>query len=341
MLKKILTAILAVALVVFSGSDAFAGKGYSSGGGRSYSSSSRSFSSPSRSFSSSSSKSFSSSSKSYSSGSKSYSSGSKGYSSGSKSSVTPSHTNSTHQSTGPPSKNYTSGNKGYTSSGSSYSRKPTGNFQSLAATEQRKAESRAAYQKATAPKESYTTPKGNTVTIKKDDARVISVRNMPEEKWVNRETRVQTFYHSYYYHVPPTVVHYNDPYSTFFWLWMLDRSLDDRAYWAYHHRYDMDEARYRDLLAKDRALEARIRQLEAEKKARDPNYVPPGMPDADLQYTDDFVNASINPEPKPYTGMTAGQFFHGLWVFIKWCFYIALIIAVIWFLVWLVFYKRW
>ncbi len=339
-MKKILTAILAVALLVFSGADANAGKGYSSGGGRSYSSGSRSFSSPSRSFSS--------PSRSFSSGSKSYSSGSKGYSSGSKS-YTSGHTSSTHAHTGPPSsgsKSYTSGNKGYTSAGgSSYSRKPTGSFQSIAAAEQRKAESRVHYQKATTPRETYTTPKGNTVTIKKDDARVISIRNMPEEKWVNRETRVQTFYHNYYHSVPTTVVHYNDPYSTFFWLWLMDRSVNDRAYWAYCHApgtpYAMDEARYRDLLAKDKNLEARIKQLEAEKKARDPNYVPPGMDDPDLQYTDDYVNAVVNPQLKPYNGPTFAGFLHGVWVLIKWCFYIALTIAVIWFAVWFVFYKRW
>jgi len=183
------------------------------------------------------------------------------------------------------------------------------------------------------------------VTIKKDDARVASVRKMPEEKWVHREDRVRTFYHDYYVHPPTTVVHYNDPYSTFFWLWMWDRcSFDNRAYWAYCHApgtpYAMDDARYHDLLARDKKLESRIKQLEAEKKARDPNYVPPGV-DEDLQYTDDFVNASVNPTAKPYNGPTFGGFLHGLWVFIKWCFYIALTALVVWLLFWFVFIKRW
>jgi hypothetical protein len=238
-----------------------------------------------------------------------------------------------------PKPSYSSGGKGYSASSNpatpstgpprSYSSKPVANFQSMAATEQRKVESRAQYQKATAPKESYTTPKGNTVTIK-NDARTTQIRNLPQEKWVTRETRVQTFYHSYY-STPPVVVHYNDPYSTFFWLWMLDRSLDDRAYWAYHHRYEMDDARYRDMLLKDQKLEARIKQLEAENKARDPNYVPSGMGDADLQYTDEYVNAVYNPEPKPYHEVTVYDFFYGLWILIKWLFLIAIIIGIIWF----------
>ncbi len=337
-MRKFLTIVLTVFILIIGTNEAFAGKGYSSGSGRSYSSgSSVSRSSSSSSFSRSSSPSVS---KTPSSSGKSYSSGSKSYSTP-KSSGSGGFSNKSTPSTGPPSKGYSNGSSSYSSS----SKKPTGNFQSLAANEQRKAESRAHYQQATAPKETYTTPKGNSVTIKKDDVRVVSIRNMPTEKWVNRETRVQTFYHTYYAHPPVTVVHYNDPYSTFFWLWLMDRSLNDRAYWAYNHApgtaYAMDEARYRDLLAKDKALEARIRQLEAEKKARDPNYIPPGMDDPDLQYTDEFVNASVNPHLKPHSGITARQFFYGVWVFIKWCFYIAVTIAVIWISVWLIFYKKW
>lgn len=319
-MRNVLSFLLFLGLV-FNGNNAFAGKGYSSGGGsRSYSSSSRSFSSPKISTPSikpstpSVGKSYSSSS------SKSYSS-------------TP--INKSAPSTGPPSKSYTN-------SGTSYSsKKPGSTFQSMAANEQRKSDSRAAYQKATAPKETYTTPKGNSVTIKKDDVRVIQVRNVTEEKWIHRETRVQTFYSTYYSHPPLTVVHYNDPYSTFFWLWILDRSLDDRARWAYNHRYDMDDARYRDLLAKDAKLEARIRQLEAEKRARDPNYLPSGMTDPDLPYTDEFVNASRNPTLKPYVGPTFSGFMYGLWCVIVWCFYLALIIGVICLVIWLVFYKEW
>lgn len=322
-MRNALNFVLIIGLL-FNGTDAFAaGKGYSSGGG-------------SRSYSSGSSRSFSSSPKiSTPSVSKPTPSVGKTYSSSPGKSYSSAPVNKAAPATGPPSKSYTN-------SGTSYSsKKPGGTFQSMAAGEQRKADSRAAYQQATAPKETYTTPKGNSVTIKKDDARVVQVRNVTEEKWIHREARVQTFYSTYYSHPPLTVVHYNDPYSTFFWLWMLDRSIDDRARWAYHHRYDMDDARYRDLLAKDARLEARIRQLEAEKRARDPNYLPPGMDDPDLPYTDEFVNASRNPTLRPYSGPTFFGFLYGLWCFILWCFYLALIVGVIWLFIWLVFYKEW
>ena len=56
-----------------------------------------------------------------------------------------------------------------------------------------------------------------------------------------RPTRVYNVYH--YYNTRPWIT-YRDPYSSFFWWWLLDRALDDRAWWAYHHRYDMDPARY-------------------------------------------------------------------------------------------------
>jgi hypothetical protein len=308
-MKRILS-IVVIALVLLLTPNAFAGKGYSSGGGRSYSSSSRS--------------SFSSS-KSNSSFSRSYSSPK--ISSGP--SLGKSYSSKPTQSTGPP-KSYSS------KSSSSSGKKPEGSFQSKMASEQKKVESRLHYQQATAPKESYTTPKGNKVTIKKDDPKIIQIRSLPQEKWVNRETRVHTFYHHYYVNPPTTVVHYNDPYNTFFWLWLMDRSLNERAYWAYNHRYDpvMDQARYRDLLARDRALENRVKQLEAENKIRDPNYVPPGI-EPDLQYTDDYIDAAMNPQ------QSGIGFFHALWVLVKWCFYIAIFISLVAFLVWFIFYKDW
>ena len=92
--------------------------------------------------------------------------------------------------------------------------------------------------------------------------------------------RVRTFYAPYYSR--PVVV-YHDPYNSFFWWWLLDQSLDDRAYWAYHHRYDMDPARYESLLATDQQLQARVAQLEAQQVARDPQYTPAGL-DRDLMY---------------------------------------------------------
>lgn len=297
MLKKFSVVFLIFFLLC---NNTIAGKGYSSGGGRSYSSGS--FSRPS------------------------FSSPSPRISSSPKISVSPKISS--------PSKSYSSSSNGYSSKpSSSYSSKPKGNFQSLSAIEQKKAESRVVYQKATTPKENYTTPKGNSVTINKDDKKVIQIRNISEEKWVTREAREHNVYNYYYSHPPTTIIHYNDPYNTFFWLWLLDRSIDERARWAYNHRYDMDDARYRDLLAKDKALEGRIRKLEAEKKQRDANYVPSGI-DADLQYTDEYVDAIYNPEPKPFN-------WHWFWTFVKSCFCVVFCIFLIIALIYGCFYKDW
>lgn len=130
------------------------------------------------------------------------------------------------------------------------------------------------------------------------------------------------------------MVIYQDPFSNWFWWWLLTQDLNTRALWAYHHQSDMDAARYRDLLAKDAQLEQRIRELEAKKQPRDPTYAPPGV-DRDLMYDDGFVDAAINPQPPP---PSLPPHSHGL---ARAVWKIFLVLAVMAFLVWLVFIKRW
>jgi hypothetical protein len=123
-------------------------------------------------------------------------------------------------------------------------------------------------------------------------------------------------------------VSYHDPYNSLFWWWLLDRSLDDRAWWAYHHRYDMDPARYQALVATDAQLESRVEQLEAQQAPRDPNYVPAGL-DRDLMYSDQFVARSYS--NRPTTG--------GVIAF--WVLAVPTALAVCGFFVWLIWFKRW
>jgi hypothetical protein len=152
---------------------------------------------------------------------------------------------------------------------------------------------------------------------------------MSHETYVTRETRIYSTYSPYYGR--PVVV-YNDPYNSFFWYWMLDRSLDERAMWAYNHQHEMDAARYREMCAKDAQLEARIRQLEAEKKGvRDTGYVPKGI-DPDLQYSDDYVDNVYNPHVESSSGDSSGvgRFFY-------WVFMILLVGAGIAVIIWLLF----
>ena len=142
---------------------------------------------------------------------------------------------------------------------------------------------------------------------------------------VTRPYRVQTFYAPYYSR--PVIV-YHDPYSSLFWWWLLDRSLDDRAYWAYHHRYDMDPMRYQSLLATDQQLEARVAQLEAQQAPRDPQFVPTGL-DRDLMYSDNYVHRAYNTRP------TAG----GQVAF--WVLGVPTALAFTGFFIWLIWFKRW
>ncbi len=129
------------------------------------------------------------------------------------------------------------------------------------------------------------------------------------------------------YWTRPTVI-YHDPYNSFFWWWLLDRSLDDRARWAYHHRYDMDPARYQALVANDQPLEARVAELEAQQAPREPDYVPTGL-DRDLMYSDQYVTRSYSNRPT-----TSGQF--AFWVLA-----IPTALGVSAFFIWLIWFKRW
>jgi hypothetical protein len=111
------------------------------------------------------------------------------------------------------------------------------------------------------------------------------------------------------------------------------QSLDTRATWAYHHRSDMDERRYQELLKHDAQLEAKIKELEAKGAKRDPAYTPPGV-EPDLMYTDEYAEAAYNPQApppppprKPSTGLKVLT--------------AVAVIGLLGFLVWLVFIKRW
>ncbi|MGO8930961.1 MAG: hypothetical protein ACLQU3_29240 [Limisphaerales bacterium] len=141
----------------------------------------------------------------------------------------------------------------------------------------------------------------------------------------SRPARIYSVFNPYY---SRPVVIYRDPYNSLFWWWLLDRSLEDRASWAYHHRYDMDPERYQALVANDQQLEARVEQLEAQQAPRDPNYVPPGV-DRDLMYSDHYVARSYSNRPT-----AAG-------VFAFWLLAVPTALCVTGFFIWLIWFKRW
>jgi hypothetical protein len=123
---------------------------------------------------------------------------------------------------------------------------------------------------------------------------------------------------------------YHDPYGSLFWWWLLDRSIDDQAWWAYHHRYDMDPARYQALMANNQQLESRVAQLESQQQQvpRDPAYTPTGL-DRDLMYSDHYVANAYSNRPTR-SGSVA-----------FWIFGVPLAIGSAAFFIWLIWFKRW
>ena len=140
----------------------------------------------------------------------------------------------------------------------------------------------------------------------------------------SRPIRVRRMYTTYYSR--PVVV-YNDPYSSYFWWWLLDQSLDSRAQWAYNHRYDMDPTRYQTLMAEEN-LAGRVHALESQQLALNSNFTPNGM-EQDLMYSDQNVQSSYHTRPTP-----SGKFMF-------WLIMIPAGLGGVAFMAWLVFVKRW
>jgi hypothetical protein len=175
---------------------------------------------------------------------------------------------------------------------------------------------------------------------------VTTVRNyVTHERYVTYEHRSSVFYGPYYAHP----VYYNDWYSPFLMGYLLSSAVNsnDRAYWVYCHQHDMEEARYRELLAKDSELQARIRVLEAKNAARDPNFVLPSMADnPDLQYNHDFVKAAVNDQGPPPAQVPVGYDNSGsgggagVGKFFFWFFVVVLALLAAAFVIWLVAIKE-
>jgi hypothetical protein len=309
-----------------SGKSFSSGSSHSSGSSSSHSSSSGGGGSRSSSGSSGSSKSFGSSSgKSYSSGSSwsgndghGYSSG-KSYSSGS----------SAFKLQSPKAKDQDIGNQ-KTSSGSSFS------FDTAAA---RARKEEASKQQFTTFKDSQAPPRAQSDSAPGAGSYQAKPPPLPPTRdyyqptyvptTVIIQTRPRRIYDVYSpYSYRPWVV-YNDPYSSLFWWWLLDRSIDDQAWWAYHHRYDMDPARYQALLNSNQQLEARVAQLEGQQTPRDPTYTPTGLDGRDLMYSDQYVNRAYG--NRPTTSGTVAF----------WLFAVPAAAGGCIFFIWLIWFKRW
>ncbi|PWU09144.1 MAG: hypothetical protein C5B50_28035 [Verrucomicrobia bacterium] len=142
---------------------------------------------------------------------------------------------------------------------------------------------------------------------------------------VTRPVRIYNVFNPYW---SRPYVTYHDPYGSLFWWWLLDQTLEDRAWWAYHHRYDMDPYRYQALVQADAQLEQRVEQLEAQQAPRDPTYTPPGL-DRDLMYSDQHVQHLYDNRPT-HAGAIA-----------FWLIGVPAAALMGSFFIWLIWFKRW
>jgi hypothetical protein len=197
----------------------------------------------------------------------------------------------------------------------------------------------------TQPRSTYTDDRGRSRPLNPSDPRVDQIRNRMGNDWYyTRGSRSGNIF----VNVGPVVgypnVYYSDPYGSSFWWWMLGGHYSygpswgypGYSYldlWAYHHYDVMDRLRYQDLIQRNANLEAHVRALEQQGVVRDPTWSPPGV-DPDLMYTDQYVDAALNPTPSaaaPSASHHLGRLFLE-----------ALIVMGLFALfVWLAFFKRW
>ncbi len=203
----------------------------------------------------------------------------------------------------PSGQSFASGSKSPTSS------KPEGSsVYSALSRAQAVEESRARFQQATIPKPAYRDAAGGEHKIDPADQEVQTLRKtVTPDKYADRPARAQDFYGPQPGGAPPVV--YRDPFGPLFHWWLLERaSADRRAAWAYHHRGQIDQARWADMTRRDPQLESRVRQLETAGQPRDPNYVPPELAnDRDLMYSDEYLAAVGNPQPQQAGGPTSPE----------------------------------
>ncbi|RTK97698.1 MAG: hypothetical protein EKK64_00350 [Neisseriaceae bacterium] len=274
----------------------YSGKSFSSGRSSSFSGRSSSFRPSSSSFKPSSS-SFRSSSKPSSSSFKPSSSSSKSYSS-KPSSKSYSNSSSKSVPSSPIHSNSDSYKPSYKPSGSSI----FDGFSSAAKTEQSKIK----FNQVNAPKPSYTSPAGKVKEFNPNSssANIVRKHTTPERSSTYQQ-RSTVFYSPY----SATPTHYNDSFSPFLWGWLFSSSLNshDRATWMYHHQSEMDEQRYKDMLAKDAQLQKEIEELKRNNVAVNPEYVPEKLKDnPDIMYNKEFVEASTT-TPEVFQSTTQRQ----------------------------------
>jgi hypothetical protein len=158
-------------------------------------------------------------------------------------------------------------------------------------------------------------------------------------------TRVVHHYPAFSSYYSRPVVIYHDSYSSPFWYWLLDQPRPVRAAWYYNHQTTMDPARQAALVAADPALTQDVTQLAATAPTPDPNYTPPGIePQAmtapvEVEATSDELPADASSQlpmsvtygsvQRPLPGRSSSWFS------------MAILLGGSALVIWLVFFKRW
>ena len=119
---------------------------------------------------------------------------------------------------------------------------------------------------------------------------------------------------------------------------------NDRAMWAYHHRDQMDDARYQQLLASDANLRAEVERLKAQNVPVNHDYVPTQMKDnPDLMFSKEAIEgqevAYHHSEPM-YEGPASSEW-SGVGLFFAYVFWIFITCTILYGLYHILFVVKW
>jgi hypothetical protein len=133
-----------------------------------------------------------------------------------------------------------------------------------------------------------------------------SVRKMSPDKYASRGSRRDARYSNIQPAQRTVIVNqygggfFGDPFSGLFMYSLLSSSLHHQAMFHHHHWNSYSAQRQQALVAENAQLKAEMASMAG--TPRDPNYAPEGT-DADLMYTDEFVDAAYNPVEKESNGL--------------------------------------
>lgn len=156
------------------------------------------------------------------------------------------------------------------------------------------------------PKPEYKTPDGKTVKVDATSKVTETIRSKPSSYYEPevRQTRtvehIHTYHysHDYNYYRSQPVFYVGGGYSSAFWYMMMDWDAQRRAAWFYHNQGRIEESAYLRGM-QDAQVAAEYRKLEAQRIARNRDYVDPEfVSDPSMMLDDNYIEAAYNPRPR-------------------------------------------